>query len=118
MLFRSVCDGAFFRDENVVVVGGGDSAIEEGLYLTNLAKSVTVLHRRDKLRAQQIIQDRAFANPHEHGLGLDFAGVAVFEFSVHIQRRGVGVILLLALLHGAWAGAECAAQSAGRCDRP
>ena len=46
-----------------LVVGGGDSAIEEGLYLTNLAKSVTVLHRRDKLRAQQIIQNRAFDNP-------------------------------------------------------
>ncbi|AFT81404.1 thioredoxin-disulfide reductase [Leuconostoc carnosum] len=60
--YCAVCDGAFFRDEDVLVIGGGDSAIEEGLYLTNLAKSVTVLHRRDKLRAQQIIQDRAFAN--------------------------------------------------------
>lgn len=60
--YCAVCDGAFFKDENVVVVGGGDSAIEEGLYLTNLAKSVTVLHRRDTLRAQQIIQDRAFNN--------------------------------------------------------
>ena len=60
--YCAVCDGAFFRDEDVLVIGGGDSAIEEGLYLTNLAKSVTVLHRRDKLRAQQIIQDRAFDN--------------------------------------------------------
>lgn len=60
--YCAVCDGAFFRDEDVLVIGGGDSAIEEGLYLTNLAKSVTVLHRRDKLRAQQIIQNRAFDN--------------------------------------------------------
>ncbi|MDV8931344.1 thioredoxin-disulfide reductase [Leuconostoc citreum] len=60
--YCAVCDGAFFRDEDVLVIGGGDSAIEEGLYLTNLVKSVTVLHRRDKLRAQQIIQDRAFDN--------------------------------------------------------
>ncbi|MBZ5981244.1 thioredoxin-disulfide reductase [Leuconostoc gasicomitatum] len=60
--YCAVCDGAFFRDEDVVIVGGGDSAIEEGLYLTNIAKSVTVLHRRDSLRAQKIIQERAFAN--------------------------------------------------------
>ncbi|MBO1001573.1 thioredoxin-disulfide reductase [Pseudogracilibacillus auburnensis] len=60
--YCAVCDGAFFKDKELAVIGGGDSAVEEGLYLTRFAKKVTVIHRRDTLRAQKIIQDRAFDN--------------------------------------------------------
>jgi len=59
----ATCDAFFYRDKRVVVVGGGDSAIDEGLFLTKFAREVTVIHRRDQLRATKGLQERAFANP-------------------------------------------------------
>ncbi|GAB9260114.1 thioredoxin-disulfide reductase [Ligilactobacillus animalis] len=60
--YCAVCDGAFFKDQPLAVIGGGDSAVEEGVYLSKLASNVNIIHRRDQLRAQKILQERAFAN--------------------------------------------------------
>ena len=59
----ATCDGFFFRDKRVAVVGGGNTAVEEALYLANIASSVTLIHRRDTLRAERVLQDRLFAHP-------------------------------------------------------
>ncbi len=61
--YCAVCDGAFFKDKRLVVVGGGDSAVEDSVFLTRYASSVHIVHRRDKFRAQRIIQERALSNP-------------------------------------------------------
>ena len=61
--FCSTCDGAFFKNSRIVVVGGGDSALTEAIFLTKFAKEVTIIHRRDALRGTKIYQERTFANP-------------------------------------------------------
>ncbi|MFM2032934.1 MAG: hypothetical protein RLZZ297_1699 [Chloroflexota bacterium] len=61
--YCATCDGFFFRDKKVVVVGGGNSALDEGLFLTRFVSELIIIHRRDSLRADQVLQDRAFANP-------------------------------------------------------
>jgi len=60
--YCAICDGAFFKDEIIAVVGGGDAAVEEGMFLTKFGSKVILIHRRDQLRAQKVIQDRAFKN--------------------------------------------------------
>src|SRR6056297_5788 len=72
--YCAICDGAFFTDKHVAVIGGGNSAIDEGLYLTQTAAKVTVVHRRDQLRADKILQERAFNNPK-----MDFVWDSVVE---------------------------------------
>ncbi|KAF2957437.1 thioredoxin reductase [Thermotoga sp. Ku-13t] len=61
--YCATCDGYFFKDKDVAVVGGGDTAINDAIYLSKIARTVTVIHRRDKLRAVKILQDKAFARP-------------------------------------------------------
>ena len=60
--YCAVCDGAFFKDKVLAVVGGGNSAVEEAVYLTKFAKKVYIIHRRDSLRADKIVQEKAFKN--------------------------------------------------------
>ncbi|WP_138418360.1 thioredoxin-disulfide reductase [Aquibacillus sediminis] len=86
--YCAVCDGAFFKGKDLVVVGGGDSAVEEGVYLTRFANKVTIIHRRDELRAQKILQQRAFDNEK-----IDFIWDTVVK-SINDQDGKVGSVTL------------------------
>ncbi|WP_042476555.1 thioredoxin-disulfide reductase [Bacillus ndiopicus] len=92
--YCAVCDGAFFKQKNLIVVGGGDSAVEEGVYLTRFAEKVTIVHRRDKLRAQKILQDRAFANEK-----VDFIWNATVK-EINEDNGKVGSVTLVSTVDG------------------
>lgn len=93
--YCAVCDGAFFKGKNLVVVGGGDSAVEEGAFLTKFADKVTIVHRRDELRAQKILQDRAFANEK-----IDFIWNTTLK-EIHGKDGKVGSVTLVSTVDGA-----------------
>ncbi|MCM3124047.1 thioredoxin-disulfide reductase [Mesobacillus sp. AQ2] len=93
--YCAVCDGAFFKNRELVVVGGGDSAVEEGVYLTRFASKVTIVHRRDELRAQKILQDRAFANDK-----IDFIWNHTVK-QINDKDGKVGSVTLVSTLDGA-----------------
>lgn len=92
--YCAVCDGAFFKQKELVVVGGGDSAVEEGIYLTRFADKVTIVHRRDELRAQKILQDRAFANEK-----IDFIWNSTVK-EIHEDNGKVGSVTLVSTVDG------------------
>jgi thioredoxin reductase (NADPH) len=91
----ATCDGAFFKDQPIAVVGGGDTALEEALFLTRFASQVTVVHRRDKLRASKIMQDKAHANPK-----IRFAWNSVVEEIADAAKGEVTGITLRSLTTG------------------
>ncbi|MEH7119054.1 thioredoxin-disulfide reductase [Neobacillus vireti] len=92
--YCAVCDGAFFKGKELFVIGGGDSAVEEGVYLTRFASKVTIVHRRDQLRAQKILQDRAFANEK-----VDFIWNHTIK-SINDKDGKVGSVTLVSMQNG------------------
>ena len=92
--YCAVCDGAFFKGKKLFVIGGGDSAVEEGTFLTKFADSVTIVHRRDELRAQKILQDRAFKNEK-----IDFIWSHTLE-SINEKDGKVGSVTLVSTKDG------------------
>jgi thioredoxin reductase (NADPH) len=91
----ATCDGFFFKDQEIMVVGGGDSALEEALYLARLGRAVTVVHRRDTLKASKIMQDRAFANPK-----ISFVWNSVVEKIFDVSLGQVKAVLLRDVVTG------------------
>jgi thioredoxin reductase (NADPH) len=98
----ATCDGFFFKDKEVVVVGGGDTAMEEALFLTRYASKVTVVHRRDKLRASKIMQDRAMKNPK-----ITFIWNSVVEEVYDVNQKKVTGVRLRNVLTGETMDYKC-----------
>lgn len=98
----ATCDGFFFRDQKLVIVGGGDSAMEEAIFLTKFASSVTVIHRRDELRASKIMQDRAFKNEK-----IDFIWDSVVEEITGDKDNGVTGVRIKNVKTGETGNLDC-----------
>jgi thioredoxin reductase (NADPH) len=92
----ATCDGFFFQDQEVMIVGGGDSALEEAIFLTRFATRVTVIHRRDKLRASKIMQEKAFKNPK-----IEFVWDSTIQDILDVDQHKVTAARLLNLKTGA-----------------
>jgi thioredoxin reductase (NADPH) len=98
----ATCDGAFFKDKEVIVVGGGDTAIEEATFLTRFATKVTIVHRRDELRASKIMQDRARKNPK-----IAFLWDTVVQEIKGVQKDGVSGVVLKNVKNGKSSDFKC-----------